>query len=171
MKKLLTPLILAITLSSCASVYNDRSQETVKQDAAIQKQAYELIKTKPELYDTHLLVSSVRQTVLLTGQASTAAAKTYAGQVIGAIPGVKKLYNEIEIRGGLAPIAVANDAYLTSVAKSALAFKCSSTSNIKIITDDEVAYIIGANADQAACAYKTVDSVIGIKKTVNIPVV
>lgn len=88
--------------------------------------------------------------VLLTGRAQLPQEKERVRQLVGAIPGVKSVYDEIEV--GLPPTAgiIARDAWITTQLRAELVREPDLRAvNYLIATSDQSVYLIGAARSQA----------------------
>lgn len=117
-------------------------------------------------------VASYDQNVLLTGQVPTPEDKEKAELAVTNTAGVKKVWNYLTMAVNESIGDISHDAYLTSMAKSRLiAQKGVNTNNIKVVTSNDVVYLLGKNAGdpvQINGAVKGIESISGVKKVVNL---
>lgn len=100
---------------------------------------------------------------LLTGAAPTPEAKAQAAQIAGQVPGVRAVYDEIEVAPPETAWADAQDAWITSRLRTELAFNPEIRStNYTIETVDGSVYLIGSARTQSE-----LDTATGIAR--NIP--
>jgi osmotically-inducible protein OsmY len=108
--------------------------------------------------------------VLLTGLAPTPQLKAEAQQVASAVPGVRAVYNEIEVAPPETAWNVAKDAWITSQVRSDLVFNAHIRSdNYDVETVDRSVYLIGSARTQAELDSATTMAryVPGVKRVVS----
>lgn len=176
--------LLCISLSGCipaafvagasatgAIVYDKRSLPTMVADRDMVNVTLKTISSNPELREqTHITVSAFNHVMLLAGQAPTEALRARAYQIASAAPNVKRIYNQITIEAPLSKTDQAKDAWITTKVKGAiLGQKGLHSSQIKVVTENKVVYLMGiltpGQADLAANVASTVD---GVDKVVKI---
>jgi len=115
-------------------------------------------------------VTSYNKRVLLTGRAPDAKAKSDAGRLAQQIFGVVEVYNEIEIGPRLSLTARAADAATTARVKAAFVEQKALTQNtVKVVTENDVVYLMGLVTRREAPAYATVASrVSGVRRVVTL---
>jgi len=107
-------------------------------------------------------VTSYNKRVLLTGQVPDAQAKSEAGRHAQQVFGVVEVYNELEIGPRLSLTAQAADAALTARVKAAFVEQQALTHNtVKVVTENNVVYLMGLVTRREAPAYSTVASRVG----------
>jgi len=88
--------------------------------------------------------------VLLTGSSPTPQAKAQAQQAASQVPGVKVVYNEIEIAPSEDPWQITKDSWITTQVRSNLVFNGDVRSgNYTIETDRQSVYLMGSARSQA----------------------
>lgn len=106
-------------------------------------------------------VASYAKAILLAGQVPTAADKAKAQTAVANTAGVRKVFNYLTVKANETAGDTTHDAYLTSSAKTRLiAQKGVNTNNIKVVTSDNVVYLLGRNAGKAN---QIKGAIIGIK--------
>jgi len=92
----------------------------------------------------HVNVTSFNLSVLLTGEVPDAAAKAEAERLVGGVPNVKAISNELQIAGVSTLGARSNDAYITSKVKARFidAGKFA-VNHVKVVTEAGVVYLLG----------------------------
>ena len=101
--------------------------------------------------NVHINVTSYNRLVLLTGETPTAAIKTDIERLIMGVDNVRKIYNEIAVAGNTSLASRSNDALLTSKVKARfLAERKFQINHVKIVTEDEVVYLLGVVTSQEA---------------------
>ena len=107
-------------------------------------------------------VTSYNKRVLLTGRAPDAKAKADAGRHAQQVFGVVEVYNEVEVGPRLSLTARAADAALTARVKAAFVEqKALAHNTVKVVTENEVVYLMGLVTRREAPAYSAVASRVG----------
>lgn len=89
-------------------------------------------------------VTSYNARVLLAGQVPNIEAKEKASAMARQVPGVKGVYNYLEVGKNQSATQSSKDTYITSAVKSKLLFTKSVDSNdVKVVTTDGVVYLMG----------------------------
>ncbi|MGY4530969.1 osmotically-inducible protein OsmY [Pseudomonas sp. TE3786] len=168
-----TPLILAalavtLVLSGCGS----RSFGNKIDDQFIPSNVEQKInQASPDLANgSHIIVTSYNGIVLLAGQTPRADLKAAAEQAARSVQGVRKVYNELQVIAPSSALARSNDALLTTKIKTEmLADNSVSSSNIKVITENGIVYMMGVvSRQQAQLAANLVQGVSGVQKIVKL---
>ncbi len=122
-----------------------RSLGAIIDDSSIESiVAVNIRKSIPELAKANISVVSYNGIVLLTGQVESEALKSAAGVEADKVVNVRKVYNELEVKGSRSHFAGLNDAWLTTKIKSKMLFnKSIETNRIKVVTENGVVYLMG----------------------------
>jgi osmotically-inducible protein OsmY len=185
MKKLLLILVMALSLPGCIAtaiilgavvggrvVYDNRGTTTMLDDQNISYQAETNINNDSKLKNkVRISVVSFNRNLLLVGQAPTAELKEWVSDVVYKDnPKIKHVYNQISISEPISSVAATNDSYITSKVKAdMLAEKGLNSSQIKVVTEDGVVYLMGAvSQSQSALAGKVASQVSGVKRVVKV---
>ncbi len=89
-------------------------------------------------------VTSYNARILLSGQVSNAEAKDKAEAMAKQVPGVKLVYNYLEIGKNQSATQSSKDTYITSAVKSKLLFTKNVDSNdVKVVTTNGIVYLLG----------------------------
>jgi osmotically-inducible protein OsmY len=112
----------------------------------------------------HINVTSFNRTVLMTGEVLDAAAKGEAETIVGGVPNVKAITNEIQIAGSSSFGARSNDVLLTAKVKARFVdSKQLNANHVKVVTESSVVYLLGmvthTEADVAAEIARTTGGV------------
>ena len=119
-----------------------RTVGTITEDQGIELKAANRISEK--FPNAHINVTSYNRMVLLTGEASDAAAKEEMGKIARAVVNVRGVYNEIQVAGNSSLTARANDAYLTSKVKARfLDAQKFDVVHVKVVTEANTVYLLG----------------------------
>jgi len=152
-------------------VYDHRKLEKIMLDERTTKIATDKIRANEELSkNSHIEVNSFNQIVLLTGQAMTADLRAEAEAAVRTVPDVKKIYNQILIKGPASSFTQASDTWITAKIKTQmLATKGLKSSTIKVITENGTVYLMGlVNRPQAEMAVSIARQVSGVQRVIKI---
>lgn len=183
MKFILYLLLPLITLSGCAvfavgagvaavgtgvAVATDpRNSGTVVDDNKIEAK----LKLKYADYtNTNIYVNSYGGKLLLTGQVANKQTESDAIFEAKAMPGVKKIYDYMEIRLPQSFASITADTYTTTQVKSKIfAIPGVSSNSVKVITTNSTVYLLGIlPKEQIAQVAKAASEINGVKKVVTI---
>lgn len=179
---LLVSLLLAIPMmNGCAPVVfggaaatgvvmgeDRRTVGTLTEDEGIELKASSRIGQK--FGNAHINVTSYNRMLLLTGEASDAAAKSEIEKIARAVENVRGVYNEIQIAGNSSLTARANDAYLTSKVKARFvdAQKFNAI-HVKVVTEANTVYLLGlVKRQEASDATEIARTTGGVQRVVRV---
>lgn len=162
--------LVAAGAGTAAMVAADRRQpEVVLGDERIELTASSRI--TDQLKDqAHVNVTSFNYTVLLTGEALSAQAKSDVERIVIEIPQVKSVVNELQVAGLSTFGGRSNDTYLTGKIKAGfVSAGLFSPNDVKVVTEAGVAYLMGLvtrkEADDATEITRTTG---GVQKVVRV---
>jgi len=118
----------------------------------------------------HVNITSYNHTVLLTGEVPTAQSKAEVEKIVGEVPRVKTVINELQIAGRSSAASRSNDAYITSKVKSSFlgAGKFRPT-DIKVVTEAGVVHLLGlVTREEADAATEIARGTAGVLKVVRV---
>lgn len=161
-------LTLLLCLSGCTTIIDNTTSKPIESDPGkrsfgtyLDDQKLEVIagvninKADPALKLAHVNVTSYNNILLLTGQTPSQELKILAEQTAAKVNTVRKVYNELQIKGNTALLVRTNDTWLATKVKAVfIADKIIKSSKIKIIVEDGVVYLMGL-ATQAEATYAT----------------
>ena len=119
----------------------------------------------------HINVTSYNRNVLLTGEASDAAAKTQIEKIVREIPNVRGVVNEIQVAGVSSYTARGNDSYLTSKVKARFIDigGTFSINHVKVVSEGGVVYLLGlVTRKEADAAVEIARTTGGVQKVVSL---
>jgi osmotically-inducible protein OsmY len=127
-----------------------------------------LAKSDPEMAAS-LYVTVYQGRALLTGTAPDPQTKAAAGDLARGIPGVRAVYDEIEVAPTETVWNSTKDAWITSEVRSGLVFSDVRSVNYDIETVDQSVYLIGSARSQAELDHATslARNVPGVKRVVS----
>ncbi|MDG1693562.1 MAG: BON domain-containing protein [Porticoccaceae bacterium] len=183
MQQLFVLAISAFILAGCTSVVNTFKSEPFEPDPTKKgiisslndkkMSTYigvNLKKAAPELNDSHINVTTVNSVVLLAGEVPSNEMKLLSGKVARDFTGVRKVHNELQIRGNTSLVSRTNDKILAAQIKTKLVFEEQvSSSQITVLAEDGIVFLMGittkANGDLAA---NIASSNSGVRKVVKV---
>ncbi len=187
MKKLIILLIMTIPLIGCvaavpialvagataggAVIYDKRSFNTMSEDQNARSYAQRWLNSDPVLKGhSHISVAVFNNIALLVGQAQTPEIRARAYQIISRVKNIKRIYNEITIEGPTSTLQRTSDSWITTKVRTAMLTKSGLRStNLKVITENGVVYLMGAvTRKQAALATDVARRVSGVTKVVKV---
>jgi osmotically-inducible protein OsmY len=118
----------------------------------------------------HVVITSFNYTVLLTGEVPTAQSKARAAKIVGEVPQVKTVVNELQIAGESSTASRSNDAYITGKVKSNfLGAGNFRPTDIKVVTEAGVVHLLGlVTREEADAATEVARSTAGVLKVVRV---
>lgn len=154
-----------------AVVYDHRKIEKILLDERIAKKIADLIQQDDELKShSHIEVNCFNQIVLLTGETTTNEFRDRALEIANSVPNVKRVYNQINIKGPASKLIEASDTWITTKIKSQmLATKGLQSSTVKVVTENGTVYLMGmVSHDQADIAVNIAKQVSGVQRVIKI---
>jgi osmotically-inducible protein OsmY len=151
--------------------YDHRKVEQAMQDQRITTAIENKFRAEPELLqNSHINIATFNQVVLLTGEATTANYRTLAESLAREVSNVKRIYNEIVIKGPTSSLVRASDSWITAKIKTQmLATEGLKSSSIKVVTENGTVYLMGTvNSVQADTAVDIARQVAGVQRVVKI---
>lgn len=126
------------------------------------------LKADPNL-PAKLNVTVYEGRVLLTGTAATPERKAKAAELARTIPGVRVVYNEVEVTPGESFWDSTKDAWISSEVRSKLVFSNVRSVNYTVETVDRSVYLIGSARSEAELNHATdlARNVAGVKRVVS----
>ncbi|MDO8894006.1 MAG: BON domain-containing protein [Nitrosomonas sp.] len=118
----------------------------------------------------HINITSYNRMVLLTGEAPTETIKADIEKLIMGVDNVRKIFNEIAVAGNTSLASRSNDTLITSKVKTRfLTERKFQINHVKIVTENEVVYLLGVVTRQEADnAAQIASSTSGVKKVVKV---
>lgn len=167
MRYLLFFPLLVLMLTGCAT----SSVSTTLDDQQNESLATRLIRNAhPDLEAAKVNVTSYNGVVLITGQVSSAELIPLATAAVEPLRNVRRVHNELVVAGQTTLIAKTNDSWITTKVKSALLTdETAQATNIKVVTEAGVVYLMGrvtrAEADAAVGVARDIQ---GVQKIVTV---
>ena len=118
----------------------------------------------------HVNVTSYNRMVLLTGESPSEDIKAAIEKLIMGVDNVRKIFNEIAVAGNTSLASRSNDTLITSKVKARfLAERKFQINHVKIVTENEIVYLMGiVSRQEADNAAQIASSTPGVKKVVKV---
>lgn len=158
------PLLVGGAAVTAVAVAEDRRSAGVfVDDENIENRA--LLKVKTRFGgQVHVNITSYNRHVLVTGEAASDAVRKGVEEEVNAVPGIKRVFNELAVGPQAGVLAISNDTRLTTVVKTRfLEANRFQSNHVKVVTEAGVVYLLGivkrAEADAAAQLASTTSGV------------
>ncbi len=164
-------LIGAAAGGTGVAVYRRNGIANAYDDSRISDKAmYKIHHTQSLKQGTHIVVATKDNNVLLAGQVPFASQRVTAERTVRSVPGVRKIYNEIEISGPTSALTRSSDAWITSKVKGQIILSNTvPASHVKVVTENGTVYLMGdLNQKQAAAAINIARRVSGVQKVITL---
>lgn len=151
--------------------YDRRSTGAYIDDEIIELKSVNALGSDEELYDqSHINVTSFNNIVLMTGEAATEEFRERAGNLIGNLPKVRKVYNEVAVAAPSAVLARSSDALITSKVKASLLnAEANLFGRTKVVTEAGIVYLMGlVSQAEADSAVEVTRRVGGVQRVVKV---
>ncbi|GAD80669.1 BON domain-containing protein [Vibrio ezurae] len=162
-----------LMVTGCANMFandrpvvtDNRSSREVWDDNNIEFEAAALGNKAPFTGKVRVAANSFRGKVVLIGQAPTKELHQEIEKRVAAIPGVKKVYNQLRIQPTLNLSQMSQDSWLTTKVKSALLGERRLRGvSIKVVTENSEVFLFGyVDPESAEIATETARNVGGVK--------
>ncbi|MDH4561618.1 BON domain-containing protein [Pseudomonas sp. BN411] len=165
---ILAGLALCLALSGCGG---RTIGKTIDDQSTPSKVRAKVEAASPDLKtNSHIVVSSYNGVVLLAGQTPRADLKELAGQAAQSAQGVRRVHNELQVLPPSSTLARMNDSTITTkITTQLLADGKAPSSQIKVITENGIVYLLGlVTRQEAQLATSIVQSVSGVQKIVRL---
>jgi osmotically-inducible protein OsmY len=171
-------LILLGAMAGCAEVGSGnalnstnerRTQGTVIDDLNIENKALQRVADKYKS-NTQVNVSCFNRFALLTGQVPNETTKMDIERIVGGIPPVKGIANELQVASAARSGTHSSDSGVSGdVLKRFLGSKAFNRDNIKVFTESGVVYLMGiVTRAEADAASDIASTTAGVKKVVRV---
>ena len=163
--------VVATGATGVAVVNDRRTTGTVIEDESIELEAGKLFWQDKEINDNaHINVTSYNMVVLVTGEAPTEEIRQKIINLVKGIRKVTKVYDELTIAAPSSMVSRSSDTVITSKVKTKLlTLDNVDGSNIKVVTEKGVVYLMGLIKKQEAdLATDAVRQVGGVQKVVKL---
>ncbi|MCY1432136.1 BON domain protein [compost metagenome] len=165
---ILAGLALCLALSGCGG---RTVGKTIADQSLPSKVRAKVEGASPDLKtNSHVVVASYNGVVLLAGQTPRADLKELAGKAAQSAQGVRRVHNELQVMPPSSTLARLNDSTITTkITTQLLADSKVPSSQIKVITENGIVYLLGLiTRQEAALATSIVQNVSGVQKIVRL---
>ncbi|MBS0349633.1 MAG: BON domain-containing protein [Proteobacteria bacterium] len=167
------PLIIAAVGATAggAIIYDKRSSKVILQDQEITNKALGILNSDLQLKGVaRVSISTFDHIVLMVGQVKSEYLRQRAYDDVSQVPSIRRIYNQVQISSVLTALDQSKDAWITSKVKSAMLAKSGlRSSQIKVVTEDKVVYLMGlVTPNQAKLATEVARNVSGVEKVVQV---
>ena len=130
----------------------------------------ELRKTDPGFKAANIDIVSYNGIVLLTGQVENETLRAQATNVVERVNKVRNVHNELQVGGVTNLGARSNDAWIsTKVRTSLISNDDVNADRVKVVTEDNVVYLMGmVPRIEADAAVEVTRSIVGVQKIVKV---
>ncbi|AOE83661.1 BON domain-containing protein [Pseudomonas sp. TCU-HL1] len=165
---ILAGLALCLALAGCGG---RTVGKTIDDQSTPSKVRAKVEAASPDLKtNSHVVVASYNGVVLLAGQTPRADLKELAGQAAQTAQGVRRVHNELQVLPPSTTLARMNDSTITTkITTQLLADSKVPSSQIKVITENGIVYLLGlVTRQEAQLATSIVQGVSGVQKIVRL---
>lgn len=166
-----TATVGVIAVSTIDVVKDERTVGTMLDDNIIEASIFKEVVTDPLLDGTtHINTTVVNGVVLLTGEVSSNQQKFRAAEIANSFQGVDQVVNQLELLGKSSLTSRTNDSLITAKVKTELVrAKNVDSSNIKVVTERSVVYLMGiVSTQEGETAVALAKQVGGVQRIVKI---
>jgi osmotically-inducible protein OsmY len=137
--------VVPVAATGMAVANDRRTTGTIIDDKSIEVKAMHALSHTPEIWrQCHITAVSYNNIVVLVGQAPTEALKQQAESIISEIPKIQRIHNELCVEAPNSLAQRSKDAWITTQIKGKmLGSKTVKVSRIKVITENNVVYLMG----------------------------
>lgn len=163
------PVVAAGAGAGVLMISDRRNAETYLADEAIEIRAANRVGEK--FGDkVHVNVTSYNRMLLLTGEVPDAATRAEVETVVGGVPNVKSVTNELQVAGPSSFGGRSNDTYVTSKVKARFVDANKFAANhVKVVTESGVVYLLGlVTQKEADAAVDIARTTGGVQKVVKV---
>lgn len=181
MKNCLLLIILSFTLQGCigafvvgaatggAAAVNQDGIQSYAEDQNIRHQILSVVLHNAEFKGSHFEITCHNRNVLLLGETLQNSTRSKVEQIARNVPNVNRVYNQISLREIASTLEQTQDLWITTKVKSQmLATKDLDASQIKVVTEGRVVYLMGTidkeQAEDAADIARKITNVLRVVK-------
>lgn len=165
---ILAGLALCLALSGCGG---RTIGKTIDDQSTPSKVRAQVEAASPDLKTySRIVIASYNGVVLLAGQTPRADLKELAGQAAQRAQGVRRVHNELQVMQPASGLALMNDSTITTkITTQLLADSKVPSSQIKVVTENGIVYLLGlVTRQEAQLATSIVQGVSGVQKIVRL---
>jgi len=164
------PVVVAGGATAAVAANERRTLGSFVDDESIEIKARKALNDERDFGDdVHINITSVNGIVLLTGETTTEDKRDRAMALIREIPGIRRIVSEVRVAEPRAFAYTTHDSWITSKVKAEmLGVKDLPSSQIKVVTENSVVYLMGLvtqkEGEAAAEAARTVGGITRVVK-------
>lgn len=163
-----------VLLSACAAFSDDprtRTAGAMIDDQVIESSVKRAIwNSDPAFNASHIVAVSYNGVLLLAGQVESEALRGKAEAIAQEHEKVRKVHNELEVRGPSSMVARANDSWLTAKVKARMLADAEvAAGKVKVVTENGTVYLMGLlPREEADLAVEVARQVYGVQRIVKV---
>jgi len=163
------PAVIGGAAAGGAMASDRRTSGIFLEDENIELKAVKKMETNLGEY-SHVNVTSYNRNILLTGEVPDDAKKALAESLLGEIPNIRQVTNEITVEPKTSLSTRSNDTYITSKIKTMFVTENRFPANlVKIVTENSVVYLMGlVTKEEAEAAVDIARNTSGVTKVVKV---
>lgn len=147
------PAVVGGAAATSAVAYDKRTTGTIIDDQGIEVKVRHQIDEYEHINldaNSHIVIVSYNEVVLLVGQVASTAAKDKIGELTAKVQKVRKVHNELEVGEPTSLVTRSHDAWITTKIKSSSGFNEINPLHTKVVTENDVVYLMGIVTRQQA---------------------
>lgn len=163
------PLVIGGAATAVMMAEDRRSAGVFVDDENIENRA--LLKVKTRFGEqVHVNITSYNRQVLISGEAPSDAVRRGVEEEVAAVPGIKRIFNEMAVAPLAGVMAVSNDTRLTAVVKTRfLDSKQFQANHVKVVTEAAVVYLLGiVKRSEGDAAAQLASTTAGVSRVVRL---
>ena len=142
------PLVVGGAVATTATVAHDRRTTGAQaEDTAIKARVKSALRKDKEIHDqSHINVATFNGIVLLSGEISTEALRSRAGDIARNAEKVRRVHNELKIAAPSSMMTRSSDSWLTTKVKSSLVgldVDGFDPTRVKVVSENGTVYLLG----------------------------
>ncbi|MEM6708813.1 MAG: BON domain-containing protein [Pseudomonadota bacterium] len=129
-----------------------------------------LRRSSDALADAHLRVAAQDGLILLLGQVANEEDRVAAGNTAAAVPGVRRVHNELQLGGATSYVARANDRWLATKVRSTLLWNDSTrVGSLRVVAENGTVFLLGkVSRSEVIPAVTATRRVFGVERVVKV---
>ncbi len=167
-----TATLVGGTVGGAALVAQDRrTAGSFIEDQTLEIKARTVLRQHPDIAQSvHAAFTSYNRILLISGQATDAQARERVGELVSALPNLRKVHNELNLAAPSAWPSRWSDGYVTSKVKSRfLTTDGVNPLRIKVVTENGTVYLMGlVSRQEAETATQVARTTGGVQRVVRL---
>jgi osmotically-inducible protein OsmY len=166
------PAVVGGAAATSAVAYDKRTTGTIIDDQGIEVKVRHQIDEYEHINldaNSHIVIVSYNEVVLLVGQVASTAAKEKIGELTAKVQKVRKVHNELEVGEPTSLVTRSHDTWITTKIKSSSGFNEINPLHTKVVTENDVVYLMGiVSRQQADQLTELARSTTGVSRVVRV---